>query len=472
MLAGVILRSAQYLVPLLAIAVAAAVLLGPGRSRPVVGARVWGLSSGEGRVIALRIETLGRAFGVDDPVPLGDLSVEVSQNDAVLGRFAGSTGPDGITEARVESATEVHGDIDLRVHHAQILLAEGRIARRPAEPLPAAGSTIRGAPTGELVIAVEAARGLLAAPFPETLQLSITTSDGGRAPGVTVEASGIGGEIDPARFSVDDNGRATIQITPQAHSVELSLLASAPGGKTGRWEQILPVVPGAIWLDPGPVGMSHGDSGENAAFRPTFVLVSPVPRDRAYLSVISEQGRFFGAVVPLKRDAQGFFSGSVTPSFSWAGVKAAQAVVAGDPFERGVGTVAWPVIALQGKAGLRRVELLHDGLPPAQAREQARAWSVRKAGLFVIAAAAVFEVLLLVLLNRSAQRRLDAHLQAASMIDIESTDLDTSPSAPLSPAEQARLMQSAREHPLLYVAVFSALVLLAFAMFGALAAFR
>src|SRR5262245_61644947 len=109
MLAAVIGRVAQYVVPLLAILVAAGVLLGPGRPRPLIGARVWGLSFGEGRVIAVRIETLRRVFGVDEPAPIDDLSVEVSQGGAVVGRFRGSTGPDGIAEARVESATEVRG---------------------------------------------------------------------------------------------------------------------------------------------------------------------------------------------------------------------------------------------------------------------------------------------------------------------------------------------------------------------------
>jgi hypothetical protein len=188
--------------------------------------------------------------------------------------------------------------------------------------------------------------------------------------------------------------------------------------------------------------------------------------------VVTEQGRMFGAIVPLKPDTRGFFSGSVTLPFSFEQVKTAHAVVAGDPFEQGSGTVAWPVLPPEGKAPLGRVELFHDGMAAAEAREQARASQVRRAALFVIGAAAAFEVLLLVLLSRASQRRLEAHLRAASVSDTESLDPDRGAMAPVPPADQVKLIQSAREEPLLHLAVFAALVALGFAMVGALVTFR
>jgi hypothetical protein len=134
------------------------------------------------------------------------------------------------------------------------------------------------------------------------------------------------------------------------------------------------------------------------------------------------------------------------------------AVVAGDAHEQGSGTVAWPILPPEGAATPQPMAMLLDGLPAAQEREKQRAWATRKTGLVLIGAAALAEVLLLLLQSRASQRRLEAHLQDASTAMPE--------------ADRARLMGAAREHPLLRALTAVTLVGLAFAMVAALSTFR
>jgi hypothetical protein len=134
------------------------------------------------------------------------------------------------------------------------------------------------------------------------------------------------------------------------------------------------------------------------------------------------------------------------------------ASIAGDPFEQGAGTVAWPIEPPEGARQAPPLALLLDGLPAAQDRERQRAWASRRVGLILIGAAALAEVLLLLVQSRAAQRRLEEHLADAS---------DALPEA-----DRARLMDSAREHPLLRALLAVALVGLAFALVAALTTFR
>ncbi|WP_437827697.1 hypothetical protein [Sorangium sp. So ce1153] len=475
--------AATRVLPAVGIGLAALVLLGPGAQRLATGVRVWGAPVAGSEALALRIEGVRRLHGAEDPAALQDLEVSAASAGAPLERWTGSTGEDGIAEALLRAPGGLREPVVVRIARgggALPLLEEQRVPLAPPLPatetsaLPGAAqrSALPGAAHGELRLRVTAARGAMAAPFPERVRVAVETEDGAPAAGARVEASAVGADLEgqgggPVEVAADARGAAELTLKPLAHAVELSLRATRPGSAPpgmrgspgeGTWEGRMPVIPGAIWLDPG------GLAGE----RPALRLVSPAPKPRAYVSIGGERGRLLGAVVPLAPDGAGFFAGALAlPDGPALGAGSVEwAVVASDPYEQGAGTVAWPLSPAAGPAPPRRVALLADGLPAAEAREQARAWAARRAGLAVLGATAVAQMVLLALRSRAARRRLEAHLAAAS------TDEDGTAGAPLSREDRGRLLAAARAEPLLSVLALAALVGLSFAAVAALATFR
>jgi hypothetical protein len=213
--------------------------------------------------------------------------------------------------------------------------------------------------------------------------------------------------------------------------------------KTGRWDGLLPIVPGAAWIDPA------GGLGP-------LTVVSPAPHAFAYLSFWSEKGRVAGASLPLAKDADGFYRARVTPQLP-ADARTLYVSVAGDPLEQGAGTVAWPLRPAEAAVAARPFELLLDGIPEARDHEKSRAWSARRAGLAVVAAAALAEILLLLYRSRASQQKLEAHFLEG--------EPENSPDRP-------GLLRAAREHMVLRALVGVAMIALAFAIIGALTSLR
>ncbi|XYH94485.1 hypothetical protein ACMHYB_42635 [Sorangium sp. So ce1128] len=469
-----------HVLPAVGIGLAALVLLGPGAQRMATGVRVWGAPAAGSGALALRIEGVRRLHGADDPAALQDLEVSAASAGTPLERWTGSTGEDGIAEAVLRAPGGLQEPVVVRIARGGGALLEQRVPLVPPLPatetsaLPGAAhrSALPGAAHGELRLRVTTARGAMAAPFPERVRVAVETEDGAPAAGARVEASADGADLEghgsgPVQVAADARGAAELTLKPLSHAVELSLRATRPDGAPpgtrgspgeGAWEGRMPVIPGAIWLDPG------GLAGE----RPALRLVSPAPRPRAYVSIGGAHGRLLGAVVPLEPDGAGFFVGALAlpdgPALRAGAVE--WAVIASDPYEQGAGTVAWPLSPAAGPAPPRRVALLADGLPAAEARERARASGARRAGLAVLGATAVAQMLLLALRSRAARRRLEAHLAAASRGE------DGTAGAPLSREDRVRLLAAARAEPLLSVLALAALVGLSFAAVAALATFR
>jgi hypothetical protein len=446
---------AGFVLPVFSVLVAALVFLGPGALHPAAAARVRGAPADGARVAALRVEVVQSWVDVVDATPAEDLVVEATAPGQTLTTWRGAAGADGVADVRLEAGAPLRGPIAVKITargpHGPRLLAGGEIALARPEPAFVQLGSLRGNTKGDLAVRVDAARGVMASPFAETVRVTVAPAGldvplGRRA---ELELGGAGVDVTPDRVTTDDRGVASVLVKALAHNVELSITARA-GDKTGRWEGVLPVVPGAIWLDP---------SSTNGS----LTLVSPSPRERAYLSLWTEEGRTSGAVVPLARDGLGFFRGQV--SLPLPEGRVVYATVAGDPLEQGSATVAWPLRPAEGAVAARRpLGLLLDGVPAALAREKQRAWSARRAGLVLIGIAALAEVLLLLFQSRASQRRLEEHLSAASSAG------EGSPA--LSAEDRARLLGAAREHPMLRAALGVALVALSFALVAALATFR
>ncbi|WP_437721544.1 hypothetical protein [Sorangium sp. So ce861] len=471
--------AATYVLPALSIGLAAVVFLGPGAQRMATGVRVWGAPVAGSEALALRIEGVRRLHGADDPAALPEIEVSATSGGAPLAGWSGSTGKDGIGEALLRAGGGLKAPVVVRIRRGGDALLEQEVPLLP--PLPAAetsalpgaaqASALPGATHGELRLRVTVARGAMAAPFPEPARVTVETEDGAPVPGARVEASAIGADLGgqgsgPAQITADARGAAELTIRPLAHTVELALRAARPGsaatpgarGASGSWEGRLPVIPGAIWLDPA------GLAGE----RPALRLTSPAPKPHAYVSIGGAHGRLLGAVVPLAADGGGFFSGTLALPDGRPPGAAGWAVVASDPYEQGAGTVAWPLSPAASPVAPRRVALLADGVPAAEARERARASRARRAGVLVLGAAGVAEMLLLALRARAARRRLAAHLAAASGGEGE----DGADGAPLSREDRGRLLATVRAEPILSVLALAALVGLSFAAVAALATFR
>src|SRR5512132_1880426 len=309
---GMLGRTAIVVIPTVAVAVTALVLLGPGALRPAVGVRLRGVPSAGAPVIALRLEALTSLYDVDEVTALDGIHVDATAAGARLGTWSGDADKNGIAEVRLESPAPINGPLEVIVTRAGVLLAHGVIPLRPADPIAAGRGIVAGVAHGDLGVQVEAVRGALAAPFPDTLAFAVTEILGGAPVQADVELSVLGaelfkpgaptdggGEATPFRLTTNDRGAARVGIKPLTHDVTLTITAKTLE-KTGRWEGVLPVVPGAAWIEPG--------SGLGP-----LVVVSPAPHAFAYLSFWSEAGRVAGASLPLAKDADGFSRARITP---------------------------------------------------------------------------------------------------------------------------------------------------------------
>jgi hypothetical protein len=448
-------RIAILVIPTVAVAVTALVLLGPGALRPAVGVRLRGVPLAGGHVVALRLEAVKSLYDVDDVTALGGIHVDAVAGGARLGTWSGDADVDGIAEVRLESPAPIEGPLGVVVTRNGALLAKGSIPLRPAEAIGTRRGFVPGTVEGALAIQVEAVRGALAAPFPETLSLTVTEVLGGAPVQADLELAVLGADLAavgstvnaapvalPYRLTTNNRGAARVVLKPLSHDVNLTITAKTLE-KTGRWDGLMPIVPGAAWIDPA------GGLGP-------LTVVSPAPHAFAYLSFWSEEGRVAGAALPLSKDPDGFYRARVTPPLP-TGARILYVSVAGDPLEGGAGTVAWPLRPAEAAVTTRPFELLLDGIPAARALEKARAWSSRRAGLAVIAAAALAEILLLLYRSRVSQQKLEAHFLEGEAAD--------------SP-ERPALLRAAREHMVLRALVGVAMIALAFAIIGALTSLR
>ncbi len=448
-------RTAIVVIPTVAVAVTALVLLGPGALRPAVGVRLRGVPIAGGRAVALRLEAVKSLYDVDEVTALDGIHVDAIAAGARIGAWSGDADKDGIAEVRLESSAPIEGPLGVVVIRRGVVLAKGTIPLRPAFPIATRRGFVPGTAQGALGIQVEAVRGALAAPFPETLAFTVTEILGGAPVQADLEIAAGGAELSipgsaavggaspaPFRLTTNDRGAARVVVKPLAHDVTLTITAKTLE-KTGRWDGLLPVVPGAAWIDPA------GGTGP-------LTIVSPAPHAFAYLSFWSEEGRVAGASLPLVKDADGFYRARVTPQLP-QGARILYVSVAGDPLERGAGTVAWPLRPAEAAVAPHAIELLLDGLPAARTLEASRAWSARRAGLAVIAAAALAEILLLLSRSRASQQKLEAHFLEGE---------------PLGSPERPFLLRAAREHMVLRALVGVAMIALAFAILGALTSLR
>ena len=388
------------LVASLALLVVAFVMLGPGKARPVQAVRLYGGPLPEGaREASFRLVAIEEDCGFRAKVAGAKLRV-VAEGEGTA-RWEGATGPDGTAEVRLGWEQAPTGPVRLRVTNEEgKFLAAGELPRqvegwgegegRPAE--------LSGNRTGEIALRVAVVRGLLAAPFLERVLIDASLRGAPAAQArLRVAATGarLGQAGEEASLVTDAMGRAVLEVAPLSHAPELFVEAKL-GEAEGRFEAVLPVLPGAMWLEPAEAGVAKRK------------IVSPVERKVAYVAVATPRVRLFGAAVPLVPDGRGLAEGvldlgPVLPLLREE-PHAVLMLASSEDFE-GAGTAAWPLWTEADPFALvvRPIGdvLLLDGLPEARAMEAKRR---RRAALWAGAALGVATVLESLLLVRAARR--------------------------------------------------------------------
>jgi hypothetical protein len=364
---------------------------------------VWGVPAEGAKAAAWRLETMERQFGSDRAVAVDGMELSVLQGGRSVAGWSGASGEDGVAEATLRADEPLSGTVEVRVARGNTLLALGPIALHAAPPVTLATSAIEGTAAGPIALRVEVSRGVLAAPFAGVIVVR-ATRDGAPAEGISLDVTAGGADLAPGSKGVrtSPSGEASIRIIPVWHAIELKIEATDPRAESAApkstWEGGLPVHPGALWL-----GLA----------RPSAQVMSPVPRDRVYVSALGPAGRVFGQVVPLAKNESGLYEGALdVTELSSLGAEAI--TIAGDPQELGTGTVTWPLDSAASVTASPRLELLFDGIPFAERREKSRAGTARLISVGVAFVAALLEAVMLVLYSRESQAKLAAHLAQAS----------------------------------------------------------
>ncbi|HVY48005.1 MAG TPA: hypothetical protein VHB21_19090, partial [Minicystis sp.] len=107
--------------PAIAIALAALVFLGPGATRPAIGARVYGAPA-PGGPVSVRVLASTSLFGVEEAVPVRDLAVRGEDGRV---RWSGAAGDDGVAEAHWDERGAPR--VDVEVTGRGRLLARGAL---------------------------------------------------------------------------------------------------------------------------------------------------------------------------------------------------------------------------------------------------------------------------------------------------------------------------------------------------------
>jgi hypothetical protein len=428
------LRRLLLVLPALAVGIVLWAVLTTGWPAPVSIARVVGGPT-------LGTNTLSWLLSVqrledERRVPSPGLGVRVSvENGTDRAAWAGTTDGAGEVEAVLRLARPLTAAAHVRVESSDgQLLADGEVeldrdtwhkgARRQLAGVP-------GRQRGNLWLGVFVREGTLAVPFSSELSIRVTggaTDSEAREgmvsgyhgiAGVTVEVELTGAErTDPtAPLRTDEKGTVSLGLRPLEHAITLQLHVQAAAGvdlaaayrdkepaaflyelpadgspATGEWFGSLPVTPGALHVT------RNG----------TQLLVrSPIPRERAYLSLVDGQHRLAGYILALTQDADGGASASVQLDSELRPPSGElYAVVSSEPDKRSPGTVGWQL----GPPGLAHTfdvpeQLLLDGSAGVLQLERAARLARRQVAAILLSLVGAAMVAAFALEARSSARR-------------------------------------------------------------------
>lgn len=428
------LRRLLLVLPAVAVGIVLWAVLSTGWPAPVLIARVVGGPTLGTTSLSWRLSVQRLSAERLEPSPGLDVRVSVDSGSE-RAVWAGTTDGAGEVEAVLRLTRPLAGAAHVRVEASEgQLLAVGDVelddktwrqgARRQSLWVP-------GRQQGELWLRVSPMEGTFAVPFTSELLIEVTGGATHREPapgavsayqgiaGVTLEAELSGAErSDPtAPLRTDENGRVRLGLRPQEHAILLQLRARTPAEgvavgqdepaglrfqphadsspSTGEWFGALPVTPGAL----------------HAALDGTRLIVrSPIPRERAYVSLVDEQHRLAGYTLALAPDAEGGASASVQlDSELLAHSPELYAVVSSEPDKRSAGTVGWQLKRAVASDLARTFDvadqLLLDGREGVLLRERAARLARRSVAATLLSLVGVGMVATFALEARRSARR-------------------------------------------------------------------
>ena len=176
--------------------------------------------------------------------------------------------------------------------------------------------------------------------------------------------------------------------------------APRPQDVPGSWSGLLPVIPGALWID--PRGAADG----------RVRISSPVGHHFAYLTTIGRSSRLHATRVELVSDESGALGETIIPrppADGWL-------LVSPDPPGRESQALGWPVIvddsADPRPSLVMRTPLLLDGMPMAEREMKRQSLRTRVRALTVLGLGALLEAALIWLRVQKLQDEVDAALRA------------------------------------------------------------
>lgn len=399
------------LLPLTTFVVVGVLVLWIGAPRPVEVVRLWGGPTD-------RLPRFSAWVEVEiDGRPLSGGKLRLSARPAQ--GSARSATPTLDAEGRAEFSFDFERapeSFELTVETERGLLGQGKVALAAQRWLAGAGRRggfSRVAQTGTLTLQIAPARGAFSVPLPGVLWVRVAQG-GAAVQGAKVQLKSDGARLEGESAESNAAGLARFTLTPTEHVVTARVTAVAPDGARGELFSSVPVVPGAIQIE-----------RQGGVLR----VRSPVERSVAFIALVSENGRWLGARVPLTALGDGTAVGALeVPTLptepSWAVAKS-------EPTAPSSGSVGWPLAESSEPALTLDVadSLLLDTQRVALGREHERRLGIRRLALGVGLTGALFSVLTLAWATLRQRKQLGSHLAA---------ELGAEPSAELLPPQSAR----------------------------------
>lgn len=379
-------RRLLFVLPALAALVVLWGVLGAGVPRDVNAVQVLGGPTRGARQLSLLL----RAVTSDGSRarPLSSVALRVAgRASSRTAEWQGQTTASGYAEVLLDFGAPLEQALELRVESVETgeLLATGAPSLGAEDWRSGArrqGGWLPGQSEGKLMVRAAPAEGAIAVPFATDVVVLVTRELRGAA-GVRLEVELTGAEVPSAErgraLLTDAAGIARLRLAPSEHAVTARIRAANGSGEEAQWYGALPVVPGAL----------HAalDGAE-------LVVSSPIVRDEAFVSIVTENERLAGAVVALAPDDAGATGRlALEPSLvALLGKEPAWAVVSSEYDKRSPAVVGWP-LAPPARDPFEPVltfdvadRLLLDGLPGALAADQRERLVRRRTALGLLVA--------------------------------------------------------------------------------------
>jgi hypothetical protein len=404
------------LLPLTTFVVVGVLVLGLGAPRPIEFVRVWGGPTDRSSRFSAWVEA-----EAEGGRPLAGVKLRLSAQPAQGSARTVTTMLD--LEGRAEVSFDFErapGSFELRVDGEHGLRGQGQVALSSQRWLAGAGrhgGFSRLPQASALKLQIAPARGVFAVPFPGQLWVRVTR-DGQAVASAKVQLKSDGAQLGFESTETGADGLARFALTPSEHVVTVRASAVAPDGARGELFSNVPVVPGAIEVE---------RQGSSLRVR------SPIERSAAFIALVTEQGRWSGARVPLSAVGDGTAVGVLELSAlpgepTWAVAKS-------EPSAPSSGCVGWPLFESAEPGVTLDVAdtRLLDTEKVARTREHQRRLGIRRLALGVGLVGAVFSVVALAWATLRQRKQLGAHLAA---------ELGAEPSAELLPPQSVRSLVS------------------------------